>query len=1549
MSGQAAFRTGRRVPDITMPEGLLIMERAVSARLPVRITNIPSVRVSMMRLTPDDFTKRIRAYDSGHWYGDLGQDVPEPVPTPATDTVPFEVPSDRPTGTFIDLDRSLGGKTGVVALHVETGIEEEWGSSRRFVGIAIVTGLGLTGKFSPHDGLLLVTHLADAKPVAGADVALRDAEGRVLWSGKTDRLGRAAMPGWAALGVQAPNQWSSPTLFATARVGDDWTFTSNLYLDGIEPWRFDVPYEWAPEPDPVAGSVFSDRGLYRTGETLHIKGVLRRRAAERWIPVTDSVRALVVSPRNEVVLDRRFSASDLGTFDLDWTVPTSAAQGEYRVRIVAPEDTAAVRRESWERGDLAQGDFRVEAFRTATFSVSATTSRPSYVAGDLFEGTITGRYYFGAEMARMPVKANLTRYDGDFVPPGLSGYDVAAYRFDSWEGNDTYRTFVSTDTLLDGAGRLERRLFLPGSSDGSATLLSWEGSVESPDGQVFAGRSELVLHPGLFYLGLKPSTGFVEITSDPGLHVDLVSVSPSGGYMAARDVRVELIRREWNSVREVGQDGRTRWRSEPLEVPITDQTVNTRAGQVTRLRFSVRQGGLHVVRATATDLRGNTIRSETLFWAAGAGYVGWKRSDDDRLELVADKATYAPGDVARILVPNPFEHATALVTVERDGVLSSDVVELDGSAPSIRIPIEERHLPNVFVSVVLLSGRSAQPSAGGDVGAPSFRAGYVQLPVDAGTRHLSVEVSPVADSLKPGAELTVRLRVRDSEGRGVRSEVAFSAADAGVLDLIGYRLPDPFDAFYADRPLSVTTAESRAHLVRQRSFGQKEKDEGGGGGDPTARLRSDFRPSAHWDPRIVTDGSGRAEVTFRLPQSLTTFRLMAVAVAPDNRFGRGSSQVTTTQPLVLQPALPRFARAGDRFDAAVLVTNRTGKAGSASITLRSDGFAAAAARPIDVTLAAGETRRVAFQGTAGELAEASFTFDAGLGTERDALILPIPVHPVAVRTVVGTSGSTERTATERLRWPASRIPGRGGLDVRIASTALVGLDGAVRSLFEYPYGCLEQQTSRVRPLLAADALLDTYGLETPVLRRAEVAAAWLRDLEGFMTGDGFSLWTGGDIAHPYVTAYVLVTLVDARAAGLAVDQDLLRHATRSVEAFVRNAGDRPAWLDAGAWRDTRAFMLFALARAGRVLEADLATLADAYLRESSSSIDGLSYLARAMAQPGITGLDTHRRGIEAAIRGRIRMEAGSAFVAAPEGDGYGWIFASDVRSAALALSALAVGPDARGVQPSAEALVKTLLARRASTGWPTTQDNAAVVDALSAYHTAYEKSTPAFTATVRSAGRELLRRAFDGRSLNPAETTVPLESLADSTGVTFERDGTGRLYYSMSLEAWTAQPVSALDQGLSVRRTIERLDRSGKVVSAAINPSNATIEVAHGEAIAVTIRLVAPTDRNYVVVDDALPAGFEAVNATFATTERSTAEETGPGRWWGSFNHVEMQDDRVLLFADRLDRGEHTYRYIVRATTSGSFSWPPASAEAMYEPTVRGRTGSGRLAVTAPR
>ena len=1540
---ERSFRTGPFEPHFHMDRGLMVIEADQHPVVPLQVTNVDSVQIGMERLSADEIVPALSTYDQRHNY-----DRPADAPTrPAVAARrPVELPVERNTLETVPLrlDSVLTGEanTGLVGVRLlRPPLHDDDGAADRRA-LAQVTRLGVTGKFSPHQNLIVVSELATGTPVAEATVTIRGDSNRVHWTGQTDAKGRVQTPGWHKLGMEKPNEYDNPAQYAIVEHRGDVAFTSSRYDDGMEPYRFDLNYSWRPEAMTETGTVFSDRGLYKTGETVHLKGLLRTKTDADWQSIQDSVRVLVRSPRDELVLDRRLQPSDLGTFDLAWPVPENASLGDYRVRVGYASDTTLTAERRYEREGIVTGSFQVNAFRRAPFEVTAQTARDAYVAGDFFEGRVSARYLFGAGMAGQPVSVELERDNGSYSPPGYSGY-----RFGPIDKDYLGETLLRTEAPLDSTSSVEApRTRLPGTPKGAPAELVWRGTVTAPSEQRISDRTTATLHPGRFYVGLKPSTSFMDLSADSTLAVDVVTVDPNGAPVADKDVTVELVRIQWNSVREVGADGRLRWRSEKTETVVRSASVTTEPGQASRLRMTVPAGGQYRLRAKSQDVRGNAIRTETYLYASGEGYVAWQRDNDDRIDLVPEKTDYAPGETARLMVQSPYEEATALITVEREGILESRVTTLKGSTPMIEVPIKDSYLPNVYVSVILLKGRTAPPKAGSDPGAPSFKIGYASLSVDPDQKRLRVAMQTDQDTYRPGEEVTVDFRLTNAAGDGVPGEIAFSAADAGVLDLIGYQLPNPFDAFYGPRPLGVTTTEMRGALVEQRSYGQKAEDVGGGGAETKSEVREDFRPSAHWAPALRTDEDGDASVTFELPQSFTTFRLMASALSEAHEFGAAQTDIVVTKPLVQTPALPRFARIGDQFAAGVLVTNRSDEAGTATVSASAEGLTLRNDTTQTVQLAAGATREVTFDWTVPTAGDARVTFRARLNGETDALAKTLPVKRPTTKRASATFASTQDTAREGLRLPEQRVSGLGQFDVTLASTALTGLDGAVEHLFEYPYGCLEQTTSRVRPLLAGDALLDAFDLEAfEKKNRDQIVRDWMGSLSTFWTGDGFSLWEDGDHTNPYVTAYTLMALAEAEAAGYDVPQPLTQNAIDAAADMVRNRSDRPDYYSEDVWRDTRAFMLFALARHGRVLESEINWLAS----RPPTSVEGQSHLLRTLLsteQPKRPEVET--RLVEQ-LRQQIRVEATTAYLEAPESDDYGWIFSSDVRSTAFGLTALLEATPSDDVRLLAQRMIRYLMDRRQQGHWASTQDNAAVVTAFQHYVDAYEQAAPDFSASVELAGKTILEKTFQDRSLRTAATTI--EADAFPTGrelpLTVSRGGTGRLYYSARLTTYTSAPQGALDQGLRVERTLQRLDDDGKAVGAPVSTGNKTITLESGRLVKVTLRLTSPTSRTYVAVDDALPAGLEPVNEAFTTSAQGVLDEadTGSGRWWGSFTHTETQDDRVVLFADQLRAGEHTYSYVARATTEGTFEHPPAEAEMMYRPETRGHTATGTLVV----
>jgi hypothetical protein len=1520
-----SFRTDPYRPQLAMDEGLMVVEADQYPILPVRGTNAGSVDLGLRSYTEDDVVPLMRAISS------YGRDRAEYFESniPRNRIWDLGMKRNTPSVVPLRLDSMLTGAKGLV------GINMRWDNpesryDREYEAFAQVTSLGITGKFSPYQNLIFVTRLNDATPVRGAEVEIRSASNQVLWSGETDANGRAQTPGWWKLGLESESRYRAPEQIVIAKFQGDIAVTSSRLDNGVQPYRFGINYDHRNDPETERASVFSDRGLYKVGETVHLKGIVRTKTDGEWSNMEDPVEIRVDDPRGTRVLTETIQPSTRGSFDLSWDVPDEASRGVYSIRVLYDENT------------IEYSSFRVSDFRRATISVDATSSAKQYVAGDFFEGTISGRYLFGAGMQGQPVNYRLTKTDTRYTPPGYP-----SYRFGPMQASE-YGTVLQGEDTLDSNGVASVRTQIDGNSNGTPVRLQWRGTVTSPADETMSAETAATVHPGLFYIGLKPETTFLDLEQDTTFSVDVVATSPGGQAVGGKEVTVEVVHLQWNSIREVGSDGRLRWRSNRTEEVIHRATVTTSDSKAKRLSMVMPKGGRYEIRATARDLRGNTIKTDTYTYVTGSGYIAWRRDDDDRIEIIPDKQAYAPGETAKLLVQSPYENAQALVTVEREGVLSSRVLTLDQTAPHIDVPITSEHLPNIYVSVILLSGRTAPPQKTSDPGAPGFKMGYASLEVEATEKHLQVDVSPEQTQYRPGEEVTVNLQLTDASGNGVPGEITFAAADRGVLDLIGYSLPDPFDTFYGSRPLNVSTSELRAEIVEQRSYGQKAEDPGGGGGAGEEAARTDFRPLAHWAPSVQTDGRGRAQLTFKLPESLTTFRFMATAASNDQAFGQGETDVVVTKPLVMTQAMPRFARLDDSFSAGVLISNRTGEDGTARVTAetRSEGLSLTGGSSRSINLPAGATREVQFDWQADRIRDAATVrFDASLNGERDAFEVTLPVTPPSTALVDGLFASTEDARTEAIRVSERAIPGTGEISVRMSSTALVGLDGAVEYLFDYPYGCLEQRTSRARPLILANDVVEAFDLSALGGNRNAAIQEWLGQLPKYWTGDGFSLWAGGDHVNWYVSGYVLQGLAEARDAGYRIPEQLTADLVDAIARRVRNQSDRPDYYSRDVWKDTRAQMLFALTLHDRVLEGEI----DALATDPPTSADGLSFLLRAIVAADHNALSRFETAIASELQNLIRVESTRAYLSSPGSDSYGWIFSSDTRATAFGLSALIEHDGSESFQQIAQKMVRYLMQQRKNGHWASTQDNAAVVDALRAYFAAYETADPDFAAQVKLAGKTVIEETFQGRSLSSVSNTVGLDAVPKGTEVPVEvsKDGTGRLYYSLRLREYTDEPVEAREQGLAVTRTIQRLDASGEPFGDEMTTGKETITLEPGALVRVQLRVNTPTSRNYVVVDDALPAGLEAVNAAFGRTGSDVLESAGAGssRWWGSFNHTETRDDRVLLFADYMRRGEHTYTYVARATTEGEFVHPPVEAEMMYQPETRGRTGTGTFIV----
>jgi uncharacterized protein YfaS (alpha-2-macroglobulin family) len=1534
---RVAFKTGSFPPSIYMTTGHGIIESYSDLLYPVWAVNKDEIFFQAASIGKDQIIPLLKSeklfWNSERFVRPNFFQVEKPVR--------ISLPRNE-RGVFpLELRELTKEGHGLIFVQLDTYAEEKW--DRYPKALLQATELGITGKFSPADNSIWVTNLKSGLPVENAVVEIRDDRNKLAWSGTTDAEGHVRSPGWKRLGIRQSDEWSKPEQWVLVSKGEDVAFLSSEWGTGISPYRFGIEYEWDPQPERISGTIFTDRGIYRAGETVHIKSILREWRDEMWhLLAAENIECLIEDPFSKSAFKQTLDLDEFSSLNFDFTPKEDAPLGTYNISLTIP---------SLRKGEdktRLWGSFRVEAFRPAEFEVVLKSKQDSYIFGDAYAADIRGNYMFGGVMAGQKAAWYLRLNPTFYVPPGHRGY-VFGNELDRWDSfdyePDTSRLLSSSENDLDSSGLLhiEARLKAEEAQDSALAVL--EATVEGPSRRSISSRIQTVVHRGEYYLGLKPSTTFMEKGED--ISVDVISVLPDGRISQGQRAAVKLIKREWQSVKKAEIGSRFRWITEAKDTVVDEKRLQT--GEEARaVTFTPDKAGFYILKAEGKDGRGNPISTSTSFYVTGGDYVPWERQDDDTIELVADMDNYAPGDTAKILVKSPFESAKAMVTVERESIFDVFFVDVDGSSTQIDIPIKSEHIPNMYVSVLLVKGRTPTDITDSteDLGKPSFKIGYIKLSVDPSEKRLSVEVLSDKETYKPGDRVTLRVSTKNARGLGTASSVAVAVADLGVLNLIGYRTPDPFSLFFQEKPLSVQTSENRQHLVGQRAYSEKGEDAGGGAGErmmaskalgmSEIELRGNFKSTAYWNPSIVTDGSGQASVSFDLPDNLTSFRIMAVAQTKDSRFGRGESLFRISKPLLIQAALPRFARVGDQFKGGIVIQNQSPETGRVLISCEVSGILLEDSPTREITIPSGSSEEVLFQLRAEKKGDASFSFRAKLGEDTDGLSITIPIHFPRPTETVALSDRTSESKEERIRIPDNVFLSETRLDMQGSASALTGLKGTIEHLYNYPYMCLEQRLSRVVPFIVGEDVIRDFRLSRLSPRQIkEFVQGQIKEVYAYQKDSGgFGLWPQSRLESPFNSCYAAFTLIQARNYGYDVSQVSLDRAAGYLKNLLRGRINQQYYpFSSRAWNVVKAYALYCLA----LFKQPEPGFADNLYAESEQmTAFGKTLLLKALKLGG--GSAEASSSLLRQLMNTIKVTSTTAHFEDESDRTLGWIYSSNTRTTAFTLQSLIETGEEHELMP---AMARWLVERIKTNRRFSTHENFYVFYALNDYYKKYERETPDFKIAVSLAGKVILEDLIKGDRNKVVSASESLEGMKEGRELPLllNFSGTGTFYYDTRMIYAPKGELKPRDEGFTIFKTISAQD------------GTPLEEVAAGSMVMVTLTVVVPQERLYVVVDDPLPAGLEAVNPDFVTSseedirQMASLENSGQRRWWVGFNHTEMRDDRILLFADSLPPGIYTHRYLARALTFGTFLSPGTKAEQMYAPEIFGRSSETTLRV----
>src|SRR5262245_2618140 len=1569
------FTTGPMEPSLSVPGGgWVTLDPAGQKRISIYSVNHESLRVTLYAAAPEDYGRFMGAMRARFTY--QRNNNPPPFPEIGrrvfSETIKIDAQPDEITVTPIDLRPALRDGLGHALLIVEPTANVTTAYGPQFIPTWIqATEIGLDAFADKTQLLGWATSLKDGKPIAGARFELlEEAPGGKAIAGATAQTGADGMAQ-----IALPSESGRKVL--VARHGGD----AALLPENPGWWNARGGWTKRPATDELRWHVFDDRAIYRPGEEVHIKGWLRRVGGGPRGDVASAqsmARQLsytIKDSRDNEIANGMLRLNAFGGFDLKFKLPPAANLGFASLELRVEGAPSEI------EGREYKHRFQIQEFRRPEYEVKASASPGPHFVGGHAELTATANYYAGGPLPNAEVNWLVGSFPTNYTPPNRDDFTFGKWlpwwRYENEEPDTPGENFTG---VTDAAGVHRLRIDFGSINPPRTRLIAASPGIRDVNRQLVSASLEFLVHPAELYVGLRSQRVFAQ-QGEP-LVVEAIVTDLEGKAVANREIKMRAVRLDWFF--EKGE-----WlerESDPQQC-----AIRSAAGPTT-CRFETREGGRYSVVASITDDRERRNETELTLWVAGGKRQSERNLTREKIELIPDRKEYKAGDTAEILIQAPFAPAEGVLTLRRSGLLSRERFAISSNSHTLRIPIKDEYAPNIHVQVDLVGAAWRTDEEGNRQQQlpkrPAFASGELKLSNPPLLRKLAVTATPRDKALEPGGATEVDIAVRDAAGKPVRgSEVALVVVDEAVLALTRYELADPITSFYRPREAEVSDHHSREKVLlveNQELMGLLHNPFEkldllatstemvtlmAGAPETQIRTRMNFNPLATFAPTVLTDADGRATVKIKLPDNLTRYRVMAVAVAGEKQFGKGESTITARLPLMARPSAPRFLNFGDRFEFPVVVQNQTDGPMQVDVVVRAtnaefvvphsggSGITNQALPPEGgttnsstagrrVTVPANDRVEVRFPTTTVSAGDARFQIAASASKWSDSAEISIPVWTPAATEAFASYGEIDDGAfVQPVQAPAQVFKQFGGLEVTTSSTQLQSLTDAVLYLNSYPYECAEQLSSRILAVAALrDALgaLGAKGLPPP----KDLIAAANRDLkrlEALQDKDGsFGFWRRDEEPKwPYLGIHAAHAMIRAKEKGFDTRTETMELSKRYLREIEKHI---PGRYPEDARESLIAYALYVRGLMGDRDAAEARMRIDQAGGVEKLPLESLGWLLAVLSGDANSAKEV--AAIRRHLNNRVEETAGAAHFTTSYKDGAHLVLHSDRRADAIILEAL-IGDDPKSdLIPK---IVRGLLAHRKAGRWENTQENCFAMLALGRYFEVYEKATPNFVARLWLGDAFAGSQQFRGRASDSRKLNIPMSYLMAQPArqnLTLSKEGRGRLYYRIGMNYSPENlQLKPADYGFTVTRVYEAIDNPNDVR----RQEDGTWRIKAGARVRVRLTMVAPARRYHVALVDPLPAGLETLNPELAITEEIPEDPNDKkNKWpwtWQWFEHQNMRDERVEAFTSLLWEGVYNYSYVARATTPGVFVVPPSKAEEMYHPETFGRGATDRVVV----
>lgn len=1452
-----------REPTVSFPLSRGILSPEGNLLLDLSTVNTSGLEIEARRVFANNIVPHVR--------GDGEAETSDEV---ASKKIKCDAPRNVVRKAALDLKSLLGKATGVYHLSARA-TDHAW---TRDDAIVTISDLAITSK-ATRDGLFIwVTSLRTGKPVEGADVTALTYNNQTLGSVKTAADGTAIIP-------VARNGDRSPWLI-TAALGDD----LNYLRPDLRQWVIDdIDGGGRSVPENYDVFLYTERGIYRPGDTIHLTGLIRE--IDGATPPPFPIDITLIRPDGKRLPAQSVTpiANQDGFVQIDLPTREDGRTGRYRIEATLPGSSEVI----------GSTSTLVEAFVPARIEMTASANAERFSPGHEATGKVSGKYLFGPPAAGLPWSLNVT-----YVPARFKSADFPDFTFGDGVSRPTYSPpEVEGETDENGLAQLT----LPQPRDASAGRWRADCSVTltEPGGRSLSRNFSTLVDMTDRFLGLRLARGAIAPVGE-SFPIEYVQCDAEGKLTQSVPLEVTLVRVEYDNVLQ-RVNGQAVWKSTERLIPVEERTVTGKRPIDKPGTFSLTCPESGYYRLTAVDTRSKLETVLAFHASEDGGTATTALNRPEHLDIVLDSPRYAPGGKAVALIRSPFA-GTALVTLETDRIVQTQVVDIAAGSDKVEIDLPAGIRGGAFVSASVV--RAVDPAA--EDWLPHRAMGLARLHTDHADKALPLALT-IAPSCRPGDAIEARIEAKTLDEASAPGVVHLWAVDEGILLTTDYRKPDPLAHFFAPRSMTIDSSDVFADLLPDTARPASMERIGADGDDDSDAMRGNPVPSRQraaaviWRSVEPIGSDGILNLKLDIPQMTGALRVMAV-VAQGDRYGTAASTVTVAAPLMCEATWPRVVAPGDSFATPVKLFNSTDQPLTAELTVDVSGPLTIDASETTgkAEIPANGSSTVWLRSKAGGmgpvhlriLASATHPELGTLTAEAEADFSSRPAAPLHTESTFVTIKAGEKLD---LAAPDGYLPGSVQRTAAISANPTVDLRPAVEQVIDYPYGCVEQTTSGLICMLYAADLIAT---DSPGTERAGAIArmmdAGIARLWSMQTRDGgLGYWPGAMQSDVWGTSYAAQFLATASRSGYHVEQGFKDELARYLDRLLSNSNHD----------DLSDNMRAGLCHALAVFEKPAMGWMD-QLTQSPARLDmsGRASLAAAWIAVG-------RKDRAAALLQDDTL--GQSIATTTSGR-----FVSQTQSEAALLSTL-LDLDPR--HPWIAPLVQRLNGRREKGRWGTTLENAAAISALCKYQLVVDE--PADFEGTLSAGAD--RYSFNSKGTSQFTLADP------SQAALFETSGTGDVHVCITTTGRLLdESVKPYERQLTLTR--EWLDREGKPIDSA--------QLHVGDLIHVRVTIAAPalTDGNTVdnvAIVNVLPGGTEVENPRLATSAHAGGDvDVRPDR-------TEFLDDRVILFTS-VGQEKRQFDYYIRATTAGEFAAPPIEASCMYDPGFAALTGGGRVEIS---